>query len=275
MSAENKLQAQAQAVAAERGWPLLVTYWSDDGGIQRSDVKDLRKFLKAQGLTRQGKLVRLDVLIETDGGDTDAPYLIGQMLHDYADKISFLVPNKALSAGTEICLAGNHIIMGEDATLSPIDTQFLDDDENWWSETTIEHFRELADEAQTDATRAAIIENTIGNVSSGIIARVYREGRVAAQHAKQLLRQYMMKDASQDRVAEVLDRLTKTAPSHEWAIDYHLAKEIGLKVKRMDEGLCDLTGKLVAQIKCEITIGERSDGKTGESAYFMYATPPD
>ena len=272
MNPENKPQKQAQTVAVKRGRPLLAMYWPDDGDILMSDVRDLRKFLRAQGLSRQKALARLDVLIETLGGDSEAPYLIGQMLHDYTDEISFLVPNKALSAGTEICLAGNHIIMGEDATLSPIDTQFSDDEGHRWSETTIEHFRELADGAETDATRAAIIENTISSISPDVIARAYRESRVAAQHAKQLLRQYMLKDASPDRIEEVLDRLTKTAPSHEWAIDYHLAKEIGLKVKRMDEELCDLTGKVVALIKSEITIGDRGDGRTGNSAYFMYAT---
>ena len=195
------------------------------------------------------------------------------MLHDYADNISFLVPNKAVSAGTELCLAGNHIVMGDDATLSPIDTQIKDDDDNWWSETAIEHFRELADGADTEQASAAIIENTIGQIPPDIIAKVYRASRIAAQHAEKLLNQYMLHEAAPDQIAGVLNRLTKAAPSHDWAIDYHLAKEIGLKVKRMDEELCDLTSTLAAQIKCEIAIGDRSDGKTGDSAYFLYATP--
>jgi len=160
-------------------------------------------------------LPRLDVLIETIGGESDPPYLIGQMLHDYADKISFLVPNKALSAGTEICLAGHQVIMGEDATLSPIDTQFRDDEGRWWSETAIEHFRELADGAEGEDTRTAIIASTIGSIAPETIAKAYRESRVAAQHAEQLLNQHMLKDASPDQIKEVLDRLTKTAPSHE------------------------------------------------------------
>lgn len=273
MNTENK--PQAQVVADERGRPLLVMYWPDEGGVQRADVRELRKFLKAQGLTRQKKLEHLDVLIETQGGDAEAPYLIGQMLHDYAEQIWFLVPNKAISAGTEICLAGNHIVMGEDATLSPIDTQIHGQDGNWWSETVIEHFRELADGASTVDGSAAIIENTIGRISPDIIAQAYREGRIAAQHAEQLLNQYMLHDAAPEQIKDVLDSLTKTAPSHEWAIDYHLAKEIGLKVKRMDEELCDLTGKLTTQIKCEITIGERSDGKDGDSPYFVYTTPSE
>ena len=271
MNADNK--PQAQAVADARGRALLVMYWPDEGGIQRADVRELRKFLKAQGLTRQEKLERLDVLIETPGGDAEAPYLIGQMLRDYADKIGFLVRNQAVSAGTEICLAGDYIVLGDDATLSPIDTQFLGPDGNWWSETVIEHFRELADGASTEECSAAIIENTIGRISPDIIAQAYRTGRIAAQHAEKLLNQYMLHDAAPEQITGVLNSLTRFAPSHEWAIDYHLAKEIGLKVKRMDEELCDLTGNLVAQIKCEITVGDRSDGKAGDSAYFMYATP--
>ena len=264
-------QEQAQAIAAHRGRSLLVLYWPDDGEVQEDDVRDLRKFLKAQGLTRDTMLPRLDVLIETIGGESDPPYLIGQMLHDYADKISFLVPNKALSAGTEICLAGHQIIMGEDATLSPIDTQIRDDEGRWWSETAIEHFRELADGAEGEDTRTAIIESTIGSIAPETIAKAYRESRVAAQHAEQLLNQHMLKDASPDQIQEVLDRLTKTAPSHEWAIDYHLAKQIGLKVKRMDEGLNELTKNVASQMKCEIAVGNRRDGKTGNSVYFIFA----
>ena len=97
LTANYEPQEQARAISAHRGRSLLVLYWPDDGEVQENDVRDLRKFLKAQGLSRDTVLPRLDVLIETIGGESDPPYLIGQMLHDYADKISFLVPNKALS----------------------------------------------------------------------------------------------------------------------------------------------------------------------------------
>ena len=150
---------------------MLVLYWPDEGGVQENDVGDLRRFLKAQGLTRVQVLPRLDVLIETNGGESEPPYLIGQMLHDYADKISFLVPNKALSAGTEICLAGHQVVLGEDAILSPIDTQISDEEGRWWSETVIEHLRELADGADQEETRTAIIESTIGSISPETIAK--------------------------------------------------------------------------------------------------------
>lgn len=187
---------------------------------------------------------------------------------------SFLVPNKALSAGTEICLAGHQVVLGEDAILSPIDTQFGDEEGRLWSETAIEHLRELADGAKQEETRAAIIESTIGNIAPETIARAYRESRIAAQHAEQLLKQYMLKDAASERVEDILERMTKKAPSHEWSIAHHLAKEIGLKVKRMDEELNGLTKTLASTLRSEIAVGNRSDGKTGNSAYFVYVNAP-
>ena len=274
INANHKIQEQALAIVVHRGRPLLVLYWPDEGDIQEHDVGDLRRFLKAQGLTRVRVLPRLDVLIETNGGESEPPYLVAQMLHDYSDIISFLVPNKARSAGTEICLAGHQVILGEDAILSPIDTQFTDDEERLWSETSFELLRELADRAEQGETRTAIIESTIGSVAPETIARAYRESRIAAQHAEQLLKQYMLKDASSEQVEDILERMTKTAPSHEWVIDYHLAKEIGLKVKRMGEELNGLTKTLASTLKSEIAIGNRSDGKTGNSPYFIYMDAP-
>ena len=274
IAANHKAREQALDIVVHSGRPLLVLYWPDEGGVQENDVGDLRRFLKGQGLTRVQVLPRLDVLIESKGGESESPYLVGQMLHDYAHKISFLVPNKALSAGTEICLAGHQVVMGEDAILSPIDTQISDNEGRWWSETVIEHFRELADGAEREETRTAIIENTIGSIAPETIAQVYRESRTAAQHAEQLLKQYMLKDASPDRVQEILERMTKTAPSHEWSIDYHLAKDIGLKVERMDEELNGLATTLASTLKSEMAVGNRGDGKTGNSAYFIYINAP-
>ena len=273
MSVSNNVQSIAQAVADRRQRPLLILYWPDESHVQENDVRDLRKFLRNQQLTRTRKTGLMDVLIETVGGETNVPYLIGQMIHDYAEKIAFLVPNKALSAGAEICLAGHRIIFGEDAVLSPIDTIYTDEEGKQLSETTIEHFRELADESSEDATRSAIVENTIGRIEHQLIADTYRESRVAGRHAQKLLQQYMLKDSSEETITSVLEQLTTQAPSHDWRIDYHIAKEIGLKAERMDEETSDTTKDLAKQIMCEIVTGDRNDGKTGNAAYFLYVTP--
>ena len=275
MTESNNCQDIAQAIADKRQRPLLVLYWPDESHVQENDVRELRKFLRKQQLTRTRKIELMDVLIETIGGETNVPYQIGQMIHDYAVEIAFLVPNKALSAGAEICLAGHRIIFGEDAVLSPIDTIYTDDEGKQLSETTIEHFRELADESSEDATRSAIVENTIGRIEHQLIADTYRESRVAGRHAKMLLQQYMLQNSSEETISAVLEQLTTQAPSHDWRIDYHIAKEIGLKVKRMDEETSDMTKNLSKQILCEFVTGDRNDGKTGNAAYFLYATPTE
>ena len=266
-------QEQTQVMADALGMPTLVLYWPDGRGIEISDVRELRTFLKSQGLSRLQTAGQMAVMIETFGGIVGVPYLIGQMLHDYADEIVFLVPNKAYSGGTEICLSGNQIIFGEDATLSPIDTQVPDAVGNRWSDTAIHNFRELADGAEHDATRAAIIEATIGFISPPTIAEVYRLSRMATQHARVLLQTYMLKDSSEEQIEHVLAWLTHLAPSHEWEIDYHLARDIGLKVQRMGEELSDFTKQLAATLAHEVAAEERLDGNSKNDLYLIYAVP--
>ena len=216
---------------------------------------------------------RLEVLIETIGGETNTPYLMGQMLHDYAKKIVFLVPNKSMSAGTEICLAGHKILMGEDATLSPIDTLMLEDEAVCLSETAVRNFLELANRSQSNKVGAAIIKHTIGKISAEQIADLYRESRVTGKHAEQLLSQYMLNGYPSEQISETLNNLTSEAPSHDWAIDYHVAKEIGLQVRRMKEKTSDMAKAVCKQISKEIAAGARGDGKSGMSPYFLYTAP--
>lgn len=273
MTDQHDPQEQTQILADALGMPVLVLYWPDTRLIETTDVRELRTFLKSKGLSRLQTATEMAVVIETFGGAVGVPYLIGQMLHDYADEIAFLVPNKAQSAGTEICLDGNQIIFGEDAILSPIDIQVTDGEGNRWSDTAIDNFRELADGAEHDSTRAAIIEATIGLLPPRMIADVYRLSRMEAQHARALLHEYMLKDAEPDQIEYVLQWLTKLAPSHEWDIDYHLARDIGLKAQRMSEDLSDFTKELMSVLEHEVLADQRLDGKPQNALYLLYAAP--
>ena len=275
MKTKTTTKRLARKLANQRKRPLLILYWPDEGSMRDDDVPVLRRFLKGHGLSRKSKMPRLDVLIETLGGDTDAPYLMGQLLHDYAKKILFLVPNKSISAGTEMCLAGHMVLMGEDATLSPIDAQIPDENGKYLSETAIRNFLELANQSENGKVGAAIIKHTIGKISPHQIAQLYRESSVMGKHAEQLLEQYMLNECDSGQIRQTLNNLTIEAPSHDWAIDYHVAKEIGLQVGRMQEEISDTAKAICKQISKEIAAGARGDGKSGMSPYFLYTALPN
>ena len=260
---------RAQELCEALGVPLLVMFWPDERGIVQDDVRTLREFLKEQTASRPADEVI--VLLETHGGEEIPTYLIAQLLHDYANQVEFLVPNEALSGGTMICLAGNRILFGEDAILSPIDPQ-KDTGESQMSITAVDSMIDLAKKAESESIGTAIIENTVGRMDPVEIAEIYRANQAYHDYAKKLAEQYMFNDGP-EKAEQVLEEITKEAPSHDWAIDYHIATEIGLKAERLKEHLSDLAKSVTDRIREEISRGNRNDGRTGEAPYFLLKIP--
>ena len=64
---------------------------------------------------------RLTLLLHTQGGDTLAAWSLVNLLRMFFDYVEIIVPSKALSAGTLMCLGADKIIMTKQATLGPID----------------------------------------------------------------------------------------------------------------------------------------------------------
>lgn len=68
-----------------------------------------------------GHIPRLDLVIHTSGGDLNAVWPLVNLCRDMTDHFSIIVPLRALSAGTLLCLGADEVLMGTAATLSPID----------------------------------------------------------------------------------------------------------------------------------------------------------
>jgi len=72
-------------------------------------------------LERLGKQNRIDLFLYTTGGQTDSVWPLVSILREYCDEFSVLIPYKAHSAGTLICLGADKIILGRASELSPVD----------------------------------------------------------------------------------------------------------------------------------------------------------
>lgn len=68
-----------------------------------------------------GKTERIDLVLLTNGGDTDAPWRIVSLIREFCDHFGVLLPHQAMSAGTAISLGANEIIMTPLSVLGPID----------------------------------------------------------------------------------------------------------------------------------------------------------
>jgi ClpP class serine protease len=64
---------------------------------------------------------RISLILYTLGGSTMAAWNLVNMLRLFCDELEIIVPSKARSAGTLMCLGADKIVMTKQATLGPID----------------------------------------------------------------------------------------------------------------------------------------------------------
>jgi hypothetical protein len=72
-------------------------------------------------LREMGRSERLDVLFFCRGGMVTAARRIALLLHEHADRLTFIVPDRCESAGTIAALAAHEIIAGPVAVFTPVD----------------------------------------------------------------------------------------------------------------------------------------------------------
>lgn len=68
-----------------------------------------------------GRVPQLDLFLYTRGGATDSVWPLVSLFREYAERFTVLVPFRAHSAGTLICLGADKVIMCDAAEMSPID----------------------------------------------------------------------------------------------------------------------------------------------------------
>lgn len=68
-----------------------------------------------------GHVPKIDLVLYTRGGDTDAVWPFVNLIREFCDNFSVLIPFRSHSAGTMIALGADEIVMTEVAELSPID----------------------------------------------------------------------------------------------------------------------------------------------------------
>jgi len=104
----------------DRQSKLIVYVTGDRGGMEtqiHSEALDhLVHHLDAIGVTK-----KISLYLYTRGGSTQASYGIVNLLRMFCDELEVIVPSKAHSGGTLICLGADRIVMTKQATLGPID----------------------------------------------------------------------------------------------------------------------------------------------------------
>lgn len=114
--------ALISAIAAARDSRVITYFLSDRVGLQAQMADDAVRTLY-EHVIAAGASSRIDLFLHSAGGSLDVPWRIATMLREAAPHVAVLVPYKALSAATLLCLAADEIVMGPKAELGPFDPQ--------------------------------------------------------------------------------------------------------------------------------------------------------
>lgn len=194
-------------------------------------------------LKKIGETDKIDLFLYTTGGGLDAPWPIVNLIRSYCRNFSVLIPFKALSAGTLICLGANEIVMSKLALLSPVDPSghFLKPGVGRMtiSVEDVFGFIKLAKE-KVEITKEGSIEEILKLLTNEIPATVLGSVKRTYDHIRDLVEKLLALhlDPSKDNesIKRIVEYLTENLHSHDHFINRLEAKQtIGLTVKNAEQ----------------------------------------
>lgn len=224
-------------------FPLLLGSMS----IGPSIVDDIYDELMTKNY-RNGKL---DVLIESGGGDLNAAYNLANLFRKFGkDELNFIVPRWAKSAATLLVCSGDRILMTPVAELGPLDPQITQFNP---LEKRLEKFSPLHIEATLELIRNEF-EHGNEKLAKGLMERLQfpltlgsfsKSLDIAVQYLTKLLSTRMLKgDENAELIDSISKQLTTCYADHGFSINVDEAKIIGLKAEELPEDQLTIIWKI-------------------------------
>lgn len=171
------------------------------------DIQDSEEVLRAIKLT--DPKLPLDIILHTPGGLVLATEQIANALCRRSGDVTVFVPHYAMSGGTMIALAADHIVMDENAVLGPVDPQL-----GQFPAASI-----LKAVEQKDSNR--IDDETL------ILADMARK---ALKQVQQTIQRLARQTYGEEKAAELANAMATGQWTHDYPICVDEARALGLKV---------------------------------------------
>jgi ClpP class serine protease len=174
--------------------------------VRYIDVNDSEEVLRAIQLTDAD--LPLDIILHTPGGLMLAALQIARALYDYKGKVTAFVPHYAMSGGTLIALAADEIVMSKNSVLGPVDPQV----------------------GQYPAASILTVPE------KKPIAEIDDQTLILADQARKAITQMresvaeLLKDRYPDKAESLARLLSEGTWTHDHAITWNKARELGLPV---------------------------------------------
>jgi hypothetical protein len=205
---------------------------------------------------------RIDLFLYSRGGAIDVPWRIATALRQASDEWNILIPFRANSAATLLALGADHIIMGPQGELGPIDPQLTITrpggaqpggpaagvQENINVEDVVAYMRFASERGgltdQTALTTAFTkMTERVDPVLLGGIHRTHT-------HIRDVARRMILsrkKPPVEQKMATIIETLAEKVYAHGHAFGYKEALETGLPVEQASDALDPLMWELLGE----------------------------
>ena len=220
-------------------------------------------------LDQIGHQENICLFLYTRGGDVLTPWRLVNLIREYCNKFSVLLPFRAYSAGTLICLGADQIIMGKMSELSPIDPSVANafNPEDPCNKTAkipvsvedVSSFLDLAQEKaglKEDEQMTHVFLRLAKDVHPLALGNVHRNYSLIRSLAKKLLELHLEK-REPEHIKEIIDNLTEKLYAHNHMISrYEAKKYIKLHVIEPSNKLESLVWELYEHYENDLQLTE-------------------
>lgn len=224
-----QLLPHLSALEALRGNPVLVFA----GMITDDTVRVVYEWLR-----KRGRVERLDLVLSTSGGVVTRARQLALLLRDYTDYLTILVPYRAWSSGTLLCLSADELILGPLAELGPIDAHIgaagplPPDAPGLISAQDVRAFREMAEDwfnVKRPDDRLQVLALVAQRIFPTSLSAFYRFDQLTRQIGYELLA-YQLPHMDETARRQIVDRLADGYLAHDYIISRADALGLGLNV---------------------------------------------
>ena len=193
-------------------------------------------------LTHTGHHERLDVVLATAGGGVSAARQVAVLLREFADELRVIVPWRARSAGTLLCLSADEVTIAPLGHFSPIDAQIGGDIEvaadlpGFVSAEDIRGFPEMARDwfgVEREGDALQLLAIVAQRVFPPSLTAFHRADRLVRRTADELLR-LPTRSLPEEQRRAIVEALVTGQDAHGGFLSRRELRELGLPVRFPD-----------------------------------------
>ncbi len=218
------------------GMPIL-SYWnSNDGSVCYHDVNAIYESL--QSIEKQKEI---GLFIKSGGGSGQASLRIINLLRQYCDKVTALIPLECASAATMIAIGADEILMGPLSYLTAVDTSLRHqlsprDSQNRAVSVSLDGVNRVVKLWNKESTSKSSnpYEALFQHIHPLVIGAIDRSESLSLRICHEIM-SYHIKDTQ--KIEEISTQLNSGYPSHGYPITLKEAKRIGLNAHKLDDDI--------------------------------------